>query len=197
MPRLCHCGAYLTLYGYRRVAKNSAVSKSQHANGTKPVHASFRADILAGMKLPSLKNKRLDAGLAFERHLARVFRNLGYGVHLVGGTNDHGADLIVTRRRKKIAVQAKCYAKPVGNAAVQEVYAAKAYYKCDGAWVVTNSTFTQAAVEQAEPCTVRLVDGKKLAAMETRAKTRSWLPGALTLIAVGAISALIVLASRG
>ncbi len=154
------------------------------------------ADMLASMKLPIAKNKRLDAGLAFERHLARVFRNLGYGVHVVGGTNDHGADLIITRRRKKIAVQAKCYAKPVGNAAVQEVYAAKAYYHCDGAWVVTNSTFTQAAVEQAEPCAVRLVDGSKLGAMEARAKTRSWLPGVLTLLAVAAVSAAIVLGAQ-
>ena len=154
------------------------------------------AVMLADMKLPTRKNKRLDAGLAFERHLARVFRNLGYGVHLVGGTNDHGADLILTRRSKKIAVQAKCYAKPVGNAAVQEVYAAKAYYKCDGAWVVTNSSFTQAAAEQADPCAVRLIDGSQLARLEARAKTRSWLPGALTLAAVGTISVIIVLASH-
>ena len=149
------------------------------------------------MNLPSFKRKKPDVGAVFERRLARVFKNLGYGVHLVAGTNDHGADLILTKHHKKIAVQAKCYAKPVGNAAVQEVYAAKAYYKCDGAWVVTNSTFTEGARQQAEPCSVRLVDGDELAVFEARSRTRTWFPAALTLAIVVLVTVLLVLGNNG
>ena len=148
------------------------------------------------MNILSLRHKNTDAGLLFERHLARVFERLGYGVRRIGGTNDHGADLILTKRRKKIVVQAKCYAKPVGNSAVQEVYAAKAYYKCDGAWVVTNSSFTEGARQQAGPCAVRLVDGDELASMEARAKTRTWLPAVLTLAAVALVTVLLVMGSN-
>lgn len=148
------------------------------------------------MNMPTIKRKKADAGVLFERHLARVFKSLGYGVHRIGGSNDHGADLILTKRRKRIAVQAKCYAKPVGNAAVQEVYAAKAYYKCDGAWVVTNSSYTEGARQQAEPCAVCLIDGDELAVMEARAKTRTWLPAVLTLAAVALVTVLLVMGSK-
>lgn len=149
------------------------------------------------MNLPSFKRKKPDTGALFERRLARMFKSLGYSVHLVAGTNDHGADLILTKHRKKIAVQAKCYSKPVGNTAVQEVYAAKAYYKCDGAWVVTNSTFTEGARQQANPCAVRLIDGDELAVLEARAKTRAWLPAVLTLAAVAVVTILLVLGNNG
>ena len=77
--------------------------------------------------MKKLRHTAGDEGAQFERSLARMFRRLGYGVRRVGGSNDHGADLILTKRRRKIAVQAKHYAKPVGNTAVQEVFAAKAY----------------------------------------------------------------------
>lgn len=147
------------------------------------------------MNIPTFKSKNVDVGMLFERRLARMFKHLGYGVHRIGGSNDHGADLILTKRRKRIAVQAKCYAKPVGNAAIQEVYAAKAYYKCDGAWVVTNSSYTEGARQQAEPCAVRLIDGDELAAMEARARTRTWLPAVLTLAAVALVTMLLVMGS--
>lgn len=145
----------------------------------------------------SSSRKAAGEGAKFERRLARMFRRLGYGVRRVGGSNDHGADLILTRRRKRIAVQAKHYAKPVGNAAVQEVFAAKAYYQCTDAWVVTNASFTAAAVEQARPCGVRLVDGAALKRLSARAQARTWLPAALALAAVALVTALLVLESRG
>lgn len=147
--------------------------------------------------MKSISHKAADEGAKFERRLARMFRRLGYGVRRVGGSNDHGADLILTRHRKRIAVQAKHYAKPVGNSAVQEVFAAKAYYQCTDAWVVTNASFTAAAVEQARPCGVRLVDGAALKRLSSRAQARTWLPAVLALAAVAAVTALLVLESQG
>ena len=49
----------------------------------------------------------------------------------------------------KTDVQAKRHTKPVGIKAVQEVVAAKGMYRCTEAMVVTNSTFTQPAMELA------------------------------------------------
>lgn len=141
------------------------------------------------------KRSNADGGARFERELARMFRRLGYRVRLTPGSNDHGADLILRRGRKRIAVQAKCYAKPVGNAAVQEAFAAQAFYECSDAWVVTNSTFTPAAREQAAPCKVRLVDGAALERMRRRAAARTWLPAILVLVFVAAVTALLVAGS--
>ncbi|WP_312564097.1 restriction endonuclease [Diaphorobacter sp.] len=60
-------------------------------------------------------------------------------------TGDQGADVILLIGGIKIVIQAKRYTGVVGNAAVQEVFAAKEYYEADYAMVVTNSRYTQAA----------------------------------------------------
>lgn len=141
------------------------------------------------------KRSNADGGARFERDLARMFKRLGYRVQRTPGSNDHGADLILRKGRRRIAVQAKCYAKPVGNAAVQEAFAAQAFYECSEAWVVTNSTFTQAARDQAAPCKVRLVDGATLERMRRRSAARTWLPAILVLVFVAAVTALLVAGS--
>jgi len=62
--------------------------------------------------------------------------------------------------KEKIVIQAKRYGVKiwVSLSAVQEVYGAKAYYKANQAWVVTNSYFTKQAKELAAACDVTLVD---------------------------------------
>ena len=60
-------------------------------------------------------------------------------------TGDQGADVILLVEGIKIVIQAKKYTGVVGNAAVQEVFAAKEYYEADYAMVVTNSRYTQSA----------------------------------------------------
>lgn len=128
---------------------------------------------------------RAKSGTDFERRLARMFRRLGYAVEQTQASNDHGADLLLRRHRRTVAVQAKRYGKPVGNKAVQEAFAAQAYYGTDEAWVVTDSTFTRGALAQAGPCEVRLVDGEELRALRRKARRRYWLPAfALALVAV-------------
>ena len=52
---------------------------------------------------------------AFERMLARLLTCEGYeNVRQVGGTGDHGADVIATKYKKRWLVQAKQWKKPVG-----------------------------------------------------------------------------------
>ncbi len=104
-------------------------------------------------------------GVAFEDFLGDVFRSLGYGVKTTKGSGDQGADLIVTKADRRIAVQAKGYGKPVGNRAVQEAMAGRAYYGCSECAAITNSTFTPSAVALAERAGCLLIDGSRIPAL--------------------------------
>ena len=101
-------------------------------------------------------------GFEFEDFLAELFRTLGYDVQTTKRTADQGADLFTERFGQKIVIQAKNYTDSVGNSAVQQVLAAKTFYSCDKAMVVTNSYFTPSVKELAESTDVRLVDRKEL-----------------------------------
>ena len=102
------------------------------------------------------------SGEEFEIFLEELFKRMGYKVHRTPLSNDQGADLIVERLGLKTAVQAKRYAGPVSNSAVQEIVAAKAHYDCDQAIVVTNSTFTRSAKKLATSNKVELWDHSNL-----------------------------------
>lgn len=98
-------------------------------------------------------------GHEYERVVARYLQRHGYyGVEVTRGSGDFGVDIIVHRGLTKYAVQCKYYSSPVSLGAVQEVVAGKAYYGCDSAIVVTNSTFTAAAKELATQNGVRLIE---------------------------------------
>jgi restriction system protein len=97
-------------------------------------------------------------GFAFEDFLAKMFRTLGYDVEETKRTGDQGADLFVVRFGQKTVIQAKNYADNVGNAAVQQVVAAKNFYNADQAMVVCNRYFTPSAKELAGATGVTLVD---------------------------------------
>ncbi len=97
-------------------------------------------------------------GEEFEEYLKYHFEKLGYKAKTTPRSNDYGADLILTKDGDKIVVQAKRWNDPVGNTAVQEVVAAKAYYKANRAMVVTNSYFTSNARNLASVNNVELWD---------------------------------------
>ena len=97
------------------------------------------------------------SGTEFEAFLAGLFRTQGYTAELTPLTGDYGADLILFKNGKRIAVQAKRYAGSVGVSAVQEALSGQAYYQCDIAWVVTTGTFTNNALELAKKSGVKLI----------------------------------------
>ena len=85
-------------------------------------------------------------GHEYEKFVASHISVYGFhGVKITKGSGDFGADLIAWKNGKKYAIQCKYYSNPVGNSAVQEVVAAKAYYGCQKAAVITNNRFTSAA----------------------------------------------------
>lgn len=102
------------------------------------------------------------SGVEFEHFLHRLFIYEGYDAKLTKASNDQGADLILTKNGENTVVQAKRYLGAVSNSAIQEVVAAKAYYRCENALVITNSYFTKAAINLALSNKVTLLDREKL-----------------------------------
>ena len=96
-------------------------------------------------------------GHDFEYFCAELLRRRGFQeVEVTKGSGDYGIDILAEKEGVTYAIQCKCYSAPVGVKAVQEVIAGKAYYDCDRAMVITNSTFTPSAVELAKKSRVEL-----------------------------------------
>jgi HJR/Mrr/RecB family endonuclease len=103
------------------------------------------------------------SGKHFELYLADLLRTAGVSdISTTPETGDQGGDLLFSCRGRRIVLQAKRYSGTVGNKAIQEAHAARAYYGCDRAWVVTNSRFSQSARTLAKELDVLLVDGDRL-----------------------------------
>ena len=98
------------------------------------------------------------SGEEFEMYLKKYFEKMKYKVELTPLSNDYGADLICTKNGHVLVVQAKRYEGKVGNAAIQQVVAAKDYYEADECMVVTNSYFTRNAYSLAKANDVLLWD---------------------------------------
>lgn len=103
------------------------------------------------------------SGEEFENWLAILFRAAGWRVRHTATTGDFGADLIMSRGDEALVVQAKRQRRPVGVAAVQQAASARLHYGAAAAMVVTNTTFTPAALELAGTTGVTLWDREDIA----------------------------------
>lgn len=98
-------------------------------------------------------------GEEFEMFVAGILKQIGFSnIQLTKGSGDQGVDILAEKEGMKYAFQCKRYDKPVGNKAVQEVFAGKFFYHCHAAIVVTNNYFTQSAKELAHENGVVLWD---------------------------------------
>ena len=104
-------------------------------------------------------------GKEFENAMNKIFSRQGYKAITTVYSNDQGADLILEKFGKKIVVQAKRYTGHVPNKAIQEVVAAKQHYKCDEAWLVTNSSLTRQAKALAKSNKVKTIEREELKKM--------------------------------
>lgn len=116
-------------------------------------------------------------GLEFEDFLVRLFYVLGYYTKQTPRSGDYGADLIIKGkdwqgRTRHIVIQAKRYKAKVSVDAVREIHTAKAYYKADEAWVITNSHYTRSAHQLADSVGVHLYDRNHLKRFITQAEER-------------------------
>lgn len=97
------------------------------------------------------------SGYEFESLLAKLFSKMGYKTEITKGSGDFGIDVIADNGITRIGIQAKCYVgHKVGNDAVQQAISGKEYYGLDKAMVITNSYFTQSAIQQAKGSKVTL-----------------------------------------
>lgn len=139
-------------------------------------------------------------GPTFERHVAETYRRLGYRVELTKASGDQGADVIAQRSGERIAIQCKRYTGTVGNAAVQQAFAAHTHYGCSRAAVVCSSRFTSSARSLAQTTGVELVDGEQYAKLVQSIEGQDrWRPR-LRLLPRGralAFEALLLLAASG
>ena len=100
----------------------------------------------------------LMSGEQFESFVTYLFNELGYNATNTKLSGDQGIDVIATKGKTKVAIQAKCYSKPVGNHAIMEAVAGAKHYGADKVMVVTNNYFTKSAKELAESNNVILWD---------------------------------------
>lgn len=90
------------------------------------------------------------SGEEFELYVAKILDKMGFcNISLTKGSGDQGVDIVAEKDRIKYAVQCKRYSQPVGNKAVQQVFAGVSFYHCHVGVVVTNNYFTNAAKDLA------------------------------------------------
>ncbi len=102
-------------------------------------------------------------GHDFEQFCARLLMKNGFeNVLVTQGSGDQGVDILAEKDDIRYAIQCKNYASKLGNGPVQEIHAGKVFYHCHVGVVMTNSTFTQSALELAEATNVILWDRDRL-----------------------------------
>lgn len=98
----------------------------------------------------------------YEHLVADTLKELGWKTRTTKGSGDQGIDVIATMNGKKLVIQCKLYSSNVGNAAVQEIVAGKAYEQAQFAAVVTNAKFTRSAIQLAKANDVFLLHHDQL-----------------------------------
>ena len=127
-------------------------------------------------------------GHQFEHTCASILRSKGFsGVKVTKASGDQGVDIIAHKGGHKYAVQCKLYSKPVGNSAVQQVYAGAAYYGCDRCIVMTNNDFTKSARDLAGKTGVQLMPFCKTTSILPNINWIYVLNAAFIIIGIGSI----------
>ena len=102
-------------------------------------------------------------GHDFEYYCADLLRYNGYDdVEVTKGSGDFGVDILAKKDEVTYAFQCKCYDKPIGVKAVQEVYAGRDFYDRMIGVVMTNQYYTQPAEELASKLKIILWDRDRL-----------------------------------
>jgi restriction system protein len=100
----------------------------------------------------------------FERLVGEAFRQQDFEVVEMGGNGpDGGVDLVLKKGGKRYLAQCKHWkAWEVGVAVVRELNGVVAAQSADGGYVVTGGRFTRDAMNFADSCGIKLIDGPKL-----------------------------------
>ena len=106
-------------------------------------------------------------GVVYEDYCQTILLQAGWEVRHTKASGDQVVDLIAEIEDIMVCIQCKRYSKPVGNKAVQEVLAGKAFYGGTHAVVASNAGFTKAAKSLAKSADVILISDTELEDLET------------------------------
>lgn len=138
----------ILIYKAKLVKSNDKPTKSKSENDSiDNKYKIYDVDVLDGTEFEVFMKKLLDVN--------------GYtDTQRIGKKGDQGGDILTHYNDEKIIIQAKNYSisRKVTNKAVQEVLGAIRYYNADKGIVVTNSFFTQSAMELANVNNITLWD---------------------------------------
>lgn len=101
-------------------------------------------------------------GIDFEIACAERLESCGWRVARTKTTGDQGVDLIASLESVAVAIQCKDYNSPVGNKAVQEIYAGKNFENCDFGVVVGKTGYTDSAKQLANKLNIYLLHHEDL-----------------------------------
>ena len=98
-------------------------------------------------------------GYEFESFCCDLLKKNGFiNVFQTQLSGDNGIDIIAEKNDIKYGIQCKCYSDKLGNKCIQEAYTGLTMYDCDIGAVLTNSYFTDSAIETAKKTRIRLWD---------------------------------------
>jgi HJR/Mrr/RecB family endonuclease len=139
-----------------RARTKSDAERRKRAAQTENCHAT------AGGEEVKRKSKRIKDGYRYEQWCKWYLRFHGFHfVKVTPKSRDFGADIICRDWLfRKVVVQCKRYKNAVGIDAVQQVAAARSYYRAWYGIVMTNADFTKSARTLAKRCNVKLYQRK-------------------------------------
>ena len=101
--------------------------------------------------------------LELEKLAEQVYKKLGYTVQHVGQTGDHGIDvLLINANNRKEIVQCKQWSKPVGEAALRDLYGAMMHDNAIRGWIWAPRGFSGPAKVWAKGKPIVLVDDAEI-----------------------------------
>jgi restriction system protein len=108
--------------------------------------------------------------LEYEQFVARELERAGWKVKHIGTQGDQGCDVLAYRAGFRLVVQCKLYRGRVGNAAVQEITAARRHYRAHLMAVVAPAGFTPSALALARSNGVHLLHHSELPQLQRLAR---------------------------
>jgi restriction system protein len=102
----------------------------------------------------------------FETFCAEQLRLAGWNARVTLQSRDQGVDVVAEKDGRRVVLQCKLYARPVGNKAVQEAAAARAHEQADFGLVVSNNRYTEAAEELAATNGILLLHYRDLSSLD-------------------------------
>lgn len=102
----------------------------------------------------------------FELFCAEQLKTCGWNARVTTQSRDQGVDVIAEKTGIRVVLQCKLYSNPVGNKAVQEIVAGRAYERAHYGAVVTNTTYTSPAQQLAATNNILLLHYQDLPKLE-------------------------------